>query len=158
MSKDFYDAATFGQMDRVQTLLATDSGLVHSKIDWGFTALHGVAGEEHFEMAELLLDRGADPNAMNDEGITPLHLAIYSDMVALLISRGADPNIRSYDGRTPLIVQSAESEGLEAMAALLALGAEVNDRDNRGRSALDIARARGEIEKIELLKRHGAVE
>jgi len=58
MSEEFYDAATFGDMDTVRQMLASNPALVHSKIKWDFTALHGVAGEEQFEMAEFLLGAG----------------------------------------------------------------------------------------------------
>ena len=47
-----------------------------------------------FDVAALLLSRGADPNAPTRDGRTPLHLAFGADhreLVELLLARGADP-------------------------------------------------------------------
>lgn len=155
MSQDFYDAATFGDMDTVRKMIASDPAIVHSKIEWGFSALHGVAGEEQLAMAVFLLDAGADPNAQNDEGITPLHLAVYPEMVELFVRRGADINVRSHDGRTPLLVQAAEAEGIGAMETLLRLGADAKATDIQGKNSLDIARSREENDKVDLLMEYG---
>ena len=54
-----------------------------------------------------------------------------------------------------MLVQAAEAEGYEAMEALLRLGADAKATDIGGQSAKDVAQAREEDEKIELLKEHG---
>jgi len=59
------------------------------------------------DVARLLLDRGADINAKNKNGWTPLHLAARDGHVyvaRLLLERGADAGVRDNKGRTPLDV------------------------------------------------------
>ena len=67
----------------------------------------GIAGSyDHcFEMAQKLLNAGADPNITYVGGIHPLSEAIkYSrmDVLMLLVNRGADPNVKDRNGE-PLL-------------------------------------------------------
>ena len=58
----------------------------------GWTALHYCAGYAFAELVEPLIDGGADINALDDEGKTPLRVAIESaqrDIADLLLNRGA---------------------------------------------------------------------
>ena len=55
------------------------------------------------EIAELLLDAGADTEKTSDHGNTPLHSAAANDnraLVELLLARGANKTARLEDGRT----------------------------------------------------------
>ncbi|KAJ8310780.1 hypothetical protein KUTeg_012645 [Tegillarca granosa] len=72
----------------------------------GYTALHYSSRNGHKDICELLLERGANPNAItNSGGVTSLHRASYKgheDIVKLLLKHGADPKIQDRDGKTVL--------------------------------------------------------
>lgn len=150
-----YDAAVFGDLAAVAQLLNTDPESVNATDQYGFTPLHGVAGEDQFEMANYLISRGANVSARNDTGITPLHLAAYPEMVELLVRHGADLEAREAGGRTPLHIITEHPEGIDVMEQLLEFGAMVNAKDGSGQTALDIAHAREEQDKVELLLASG---
>jgi len=113
----------------------------------GLRALHWAAFRGHKDMAQLLLDRGADINGQGKQG-SPLFLAIggeQEEMVQFLLDRGADMEVKSRDGRTPL--DFAIRDGCKDVAELLiAKGADVNHKDWMGRSLLHLAAASGQKE------------
>jgi ankyrin repeat protein len=73
------------------------------------TALHKACEEGFAEIVELLLksNTGTDPNAPDEDGLTPLHIATergHAAIVQILVRHGADPNKQDADGQTPLHV------------------------------------------------------
>lgn len=78
-------------------------GLLHS---YGETPLTlAIIPFHHTRMIDLLISRGADPNATLWDGVTPLFRAVQLDHpydVELLLADGADLNARDINGRTPL--------------------------------------------------------
>ena len=68
----------------------------------GGTPLHYAVGEGRNEIAKLLIAKGANVNAKDGNGSTPLHYANTKEIAEPLIAEGANVNAKNKDGKTPL--------------------------------------------------------
>jgi len=122
------------------------------------TPLSIVAANGHRNVAEFLLDHGANVNGADGLEQTPLHAAADngSDAVAkLLIDRGAAIDARDFLGATPL--HYAALRGHRSLVRLLiARGAVVNAQSTTGKTALHLAATAGHKEIVAFLIAHGA--
>jgi ankyrin repeat protein len=107
-----------------QDRLLRDPELVKARGKDGSTALHHAALYGDLAAVRSLLDKGADPNAFNLDGVTPLHWAVNFDPVArLLVERGADVNAASEAGVTALIATAGRANGTSLVRYLVDKGA-----------------------------------
>jgi ankyrin repeat protein len=77
---------------------------VHTREPCGDTPLHIMAMRGDRYAVQLLLDAGADVNALGDMSCTPLYLAVsykHASCVELLLAHGANPDTASELGFTP---------------------------------------------------------
>jgi ankyrin repeat protein len=87
-----------------------------------YAALYGDA-----RSAGVLLDRGADPNTINDSGATALLWAVDEpEVTRLLLEHGADPNVRSAEGLTPLLLAAGRRGSRDVVTLLLDHGAKLD--------------------------------
>lgn len=113
----------------------------------GQTALFAAILKGHNAVVKALLEGGADVDAHDREGRTPLlYLAAEKpgrtkwnvDTVKLLLDNRADLEVKDGIGRTPLL-WSATNGSVELMRVLLEYKADITATNNRGRTALHLA-------------------
>lgn len=108
-------AARNGQLDAVRALVEAGADINEPSAGDKTNPIVLAVIDGHFEVAKYLLERGANPNLANDDGLTPLYAAIdaqwapvgggplpvtghdkvgYLELMTALLEHGADPNLR----------------------------------------------------------------
>ncbi len=172
-------AAEAGRSSIVRILL--NKGAYSSVIaadNRGFTALHGATYGGHLAVTTLLLEAGADPDALTTTWCTPVLLAAdrgHREVIEALLKAGADPQLSPFtqptlrclveagadlqaahrDGFTPLHL-AAQNGHLEAVTTLVSFGADVHASVSEGYVSLFLAAIEGHAEVVRKLVASGA--
>lgn len=136
----------------VESLLRENPELLPATDRAHSTLLHHAAGFGSIETLTWLADSGADVNAKNRRGSTPLHWAVPdAAKVRALLARGAGVNTKQADGRTPLYLAASLGDGHAILRLLLEHGADPNLKLANGRTPLMAAAVRGDDVALRLL-------
>lgn len=151
-----FEAATFGDLDRLTELLAEDPELVDAMSGDGFTPLHLAAFFGQTDAVRLLLARGAAPDVRGQGWMTGTALSAaaaggHTAIVLLLLEVGVDPNVQQAQGFTPLHA-AAQNADLEAVRALLGAGADPSIVTEDGVTAVELAEQAGDLVTVETLR------
>lgn len=106
-----------------------------------------------------LVDAGADLEARNSDGLTPLQLAADNrsdDAVAILIKLGADINAASTTEKMTALHYAAKNSDTDTLKVLIAAKADLNLKDSKGLTALHHAAIEADDDNVELLAEAGA--
>lgn len=158
------NAVSYNYLDIARALL--DSGArtdVHSgRFGDDGTALHIAARDGSVDMVALLLDGGADVNAREACGATPLHWAVSVEnmgresVVELLLDRGAEIDTpRKQDGETALKMAINKGD-MRMFEILLERGAGIEVRGRLNETPLMTAAAHGMMNMVRILLGMGA--
>ena len=146
-----YYAVNQGNMAMVDLLLSYKPD-VNVLDEEGFGPLHEAMAKGHIEMAQKLVDAGADVNARDPYamlGLTPLHVAFNADMrdemadrIKFMLTAGADENIRDTAGRTVMDTARERMHKWPFAGEMLSLMIEfINDRMDTEKKAAAEAKA-----------------
>jgi ankyrin repeat protein len=107
---------------------------------------------------QSLLEQGADVNATDILGRTPLFTAAFyhrPEMAKLLLAKGARTDARDATGLAPLHA-AVIAGAIPVTAALIDAGADINAKTETGKTPLHLAAATGELDMARLLLLDGA--
>lgn len=112
----------------------------------------GISPKKNLSIALELIKKGADVNAVGNDGKRPLHQAVadMEEVARALAEAGADINAQDNDGNTPLMYACMKAKE-ETVLWLLKAGADYKIQNNEGRTAADMAVKRGYSRALELM-------
>ncbi len=155
-------AATAGAIDQVRALL--DEGLsIDGPNAYATTPLFSACSKKHWDVAELLLERGADASLANHFANSALTFAAQAGeirWVRKLLDAGAPANETTPHGedapRSLALVLAAAGGHLEVVQALVEAGASFASRDTFEQTAVFLAASKGHPEVLRFLLDGGA--
>lgn len=102
---EIFKSARAGLTGNVKRLLSLREASAKDITVFGTTLLHSASKSGNMELVRLLIQEGADVNAQDEDGESPLHGAMARsdnyNVARTLIENGADWGSKAVDGKTP---------------------------------------------------------
>lgn len=165
MNFQLVEMSRAGDLDEVSRLI--ENGIsANAKNAAGVTALMGACENGHTDVARLLLEKGADIKAKDENGNTAFDYDKSGTLQGIMneellkackegrfddvpkwLEKGADVNARAEDGSTPLMWVVMEGD-VKTAKLLIQKGADVNAKDKTGENAFDYAQDKAIVDVL----------
>jgi ankyrin repeat protein len=154
-AEQVFQAIRSNQLDELKRLTAAGGAKTKDKLLT--TPLHYAALYGNAESVRILLDGGADVNALDSREATPLIYAAYNfEKTRLLVERGASVKVVARNKMTPLDIAVGLHGNTPTVRYLLDRGADVRPPEGADSTALITAAERADPDVVKLLLHHGA--
>lgn len=163
---ELFQAAQSGDAAKVKDIVTAHPQLANTENQDGLTPLGYASHFGKAEAARVLLELGADVNAVSHSRIpfipsnTALHAAIAGErsleVIKLLLAHGADTAIVDSNGHTCLHSAAFHDNNLEMIRLLMEHGADVHAAAEDGETALALAIRQGHENVANLLREYEA--
>ncbi|MCR8644615.1 ankyrin repeat domain-containing protein [Paenibacillus sp. N1-5-1-14] len=164
--EEVFEAVQTGDAAKLKEILHSNPTLANMENSDGHTPLGYAAHLGHANVAAVLLEFGADVNAISHSKVsyipsnTALHAAIAGkrnlDVIKLLLSQSAQTRILDSNGHTCLHTAAFHDDNVEIIRLLIEHGADVQAHAEGGVTALTLATEQGNHQVAELLREYGA--
>ncbi|XP_069777339.1 transient receptor potential cation channel subfamily A member 1-like [Narcine bancroftii] len=158
-STPLHYAAGAGHIDILTLIIGCANFEVLNVIDCnGNTPLHWAAEKNEAQVVQVLLDKGANPNILNNTQFTPLHLAVALNhnavVKALALHRSTDLNLEGDLKNTPLML-ACSRDNSEGLSILVKHGALLCKQNRLGRFPIHEAAFAGATKTLEIIIQKG---
>ncbi|XP_033856922.3 transient receptor potential cation channel subfamily A member 1-like [Acipenser ruthenus] len=158
-SSPLHYAAGGGRIQLIEAIInTTDSEGLNVTDNKGNTPLHLAVKNKQSESCRTLLELGADPNILNANLMSPLHMAInlrHNEIVEVLLSHSSvDMNLEGDLGNTPVML-ACSIDNHEALNLLLTRGARLCEQNKLGHFAIHSAAFSGSKKSMEIILKKG---
>jgi ankyrin repeat protein len=134
--KSLLFAIASGNMHFIRYVFQRHSIDINDPVSQGFTALHLATRRKLADVAQFLIENGADVDVRDDQGETALHVAARRGSIPIvqsLLRHGADVNARDKHGDRPILAATSHCHP-EIVRTLLQSGADTNGISSMGRT------------------------
>lgn len=162
MINRLFQAAQSNNVEELKEILDLNSELANNENVEGLTPLGYAAHFGNKEAVQILLQYGAEVNAVSHSKITyiPSNTALHAsiagernlDVIQLLLKNGARTNILDSNGQTCLHSAAFHSNSVQIIKLLIENDATLHVKDYEGKTAYDIAKEQGNAQVAVLLR------
>ncbi|KAF0689050.1 Aste57867_19465 [Aphanomyces stellatus] len=146
-----HECAAQGYLDIARLLLDYNVDMNRQDNEGNTPVIYAVYNN-HLDVLELILSRGALPDIVNSASRSAMHWALGKPgAIRLLADYNGDVNLMTREGETPLHLSCASDNYLESTKVLLSYGGSVDSKNSRGNQPAHVAARAGAAATMDLL-------